>query len=56
MVIRKVREHLIPRPGNIILLTLNEFGFAQEAARPRGARLPFEMGEDVGLEETYVGE
>ena len=56
MRIHKMRQHLVPGEGDVILVGLNEPRLAQEACRTRWTSLSSEVGEDVSLEKPYVGE
>jgi hypothetical protein len=56
MLIGKMRQHLVPGSGGVILFGLNELGPAQEACRTRWTSLPSEVGEYMSLEEAYIGE
>jgi hypothetical protein len=56
MIIRKIRQHLVPGSGGVILFELNELGLAQEACRTCWTSLPSEVGEYMSLEEAYIGE
>lgn len=56
MLVHKMRQHLVPGKGDVILVALEELRLAQEACRTRWTSLSSEVGEYMSLEEPYVGE